>query len=84
MEEGVEAYRAALEEYTRARASMDWARTQSNLGNALRSVGRLTGDAACMEDAVEAYRAALEEYTRARAPMDWARTQNHRLRSPSG
>ena len=37
------AYRAALEEWTRERVPLDWARTQNNLGNALRALGR-TGE----------------------------------------
>ena len=35
LEEAVAAYRAALEERTRERVPLDWARTQNNLGNAL-------------------------------------------------
>ena len=33
LEEAVAAYRAALEERTRARVPLEWARTQQNLGN---------------------------------------------------
>ena len=36
LEEAVAAYRAALEERTRERVPLDWAKTQINLGNALR------------------------------------------------
>jgi hypothetical protein len=35
----VAAYRAALEEMTRARVPLDWARTQNNLGTALGTLG---------------------------------------------
>ena len=39
LEEAVAAYREALQENTRARVPLDWARTQMNLGNALLSLG---------------------------------------------
>ena len=39
LEEAVAAYRAALEEHTRARVPLEWARTQQNLGNALQTLG---------------------------------------------
>ena len=37
--EAVAAYRAALEEWTRERAPLDWAMTQNNHGNALSELG---------------------------------------------
>jgi hypothetical protein len=37
--DAVTAYRAALEERTRARVPPEWAATQNNLGNALRDLG---------------------------------------------
>ena len=40
LEQAVEAYRAALEEYTRERVPLDWAMTQNNLGNALQALGK--------------------------------------------
>ena len=40
LEEAVAAYRAALLERTRERVPLDWAMTQNNLGNALRSARR--------------------------------------------
>jgi hypothetical protein len=40
--DAVTAYRAALEEYTRARVPLDWAATQNNLGNALHDLGTRT------------------------------------------
>jgi tetratricopeptide (TPR) repeat protein len=66
LEEAVAAYRAALEEWTRARVPLDWARTQNDLGNALRTLGERESGTARLEEAVAAYRAALEEWTRAR------------------
>ena len=75
LEEAVAAYRAALEERTRARVPLEWAMTQMNLGIALRTLGERESGTARLEEAVAAYRAALEENTRARVPLQWARTQ---------
>ena len=75
LEEAVAAYRAALEENTRARVPLEWAQTQMNLGVALWVLGTREGGTARAEAAVAAYRAALEENTRARVPLDWALTQ---------
>ncbi len=56
---------------------LDWAMTQNNLGNALRTLGERESGTARLEEAVAAYRAALEERTRERVPLDWAATQNN-------
>ena len=75
LEEAVQAYGAALEETTRERDPLDWARTQMSLGLVLATLGGRESGAARLEEAVWAYRAALEEYTRERVPLDWAKTQ---------
>jgi exonuclease VII small subunit len=75
LEEAVAAYREALQEYTRARAPLDWAMIQMNLGNALERFGERESGTARLEEAVSAYREALQENTRARAPFEWAKTQ---------
>ena len=77
LEEAVDAYRAALQEYTRDRVPFQWAATQNNLANALQRLGERESRAARLEEAVAAYRAALQEYTRDRVPLDWAATQNN-------
>ena len=77
LEEAVEAYRAALTEWTRERVPLDWAGTQNNLGNALGVLGERESGTARLEEAVAAYRAALTERTRERVPLDWAMTQNN-------
>ena len=77
LEEAVEAHRAALEEFTRERAPLDWAFTQNNLGSALQQLGERQGGTQRLEEAVEAYRAALEELTRERWPLQWASKQNN-------
>ena len=71
------AYRAALEEGTRERVPLDWAITQTNLGNALFRLGERESGTARLEEAVAAYREALEEWTRERVPLQWATTQNN-------
>ena len=77
LEEAVAAFRAALEEWTRARVPLDWAMTQNNLGNALQTLGEREAGTARLEEAVVAFRAALEEWTRDRVPLQWAGTQNN-------
>ena len=59
-------YRRLLAERTRERLPLQWAKTQSDLGAALETLGKLEAGRALLEDAVAAYRAALEERTRAR------------------
>ena len=53
---------------------MDWAMTQTNLGNVLAILGQKRGDEALLKDAVTAYEAALNQRTQERVPMDWAMT----------
>jgi tetratricopeptide (TPR) repeat protein len=77
LEEAVQVYRAALQEYTQERVPLGWAMTQNNLGNALGSLGERESDTVRLEEAVQAFRAALQEYTRERVPLDWAMTQNN-------
>src|SRR4051812_32644036 len=73
----VAAYRAALEEFTRERVPLDWARTQNNLGGALATLGVRESGTGHLKEAAAAFRVALEELTRERVPLDWARTQNN-------
>ena len=74
LEQAVEAYRAALTEYTQDRVPLDWARAQMNLGLALRIRGEREAGTARLEQAVEAFRAALTELTQDRVPLEWAAT----------
>jgi hypothetical protein len=57
----------ALQECARERVPLDWAATQSNLGNALSSLGERESGTTRLEQAVTAYRAVLQEGTRERA-----------------
>ena len=56
---------------------LDWAATQNNLGNALRSLGERESGTARLEEAVTAYQAALEEFTEENAPHYWTVTQQN-------
>jgi tetratricopeptide (TPR) repeat protein len=76
LEASVAAYRSALEELTRDRAPLDWARVQANLGNVLRKLSECDGGTARLKEAIAAYREALEEGTRGRVPREWAGIQN--------
>jgi tetratricopeptide (TPR) repeat protein len=64
-------YWLAMEELTRERVPLEWARTQNNLGNTLGLLGKRERDITRLEDAVTAFHVALEEQTRDLAPMDW-------------
>ena len=75
--DAIAAYQTALGLAPRDRVPLDWARTQNNLGNALRILGARESGTARLDQAVEAYRAALLERTRDRVPPDWAMTQNN-------
>ena len=77
LELAVNAYRAALEEFTRERTPLEWAGTQMNLGNAFWTLGERESGTERLEQATIAHRAALEEFTRERMPLDWARTQSN-------
>ena len=77
LEEAVDAFRAALQEYTREHVPLDWAATLNNFGNALSNLGERESGTVRLEEAVEAFHAALQEYTRERVPLGWAMTQNN-------
>ena len=69
LEEAVEAFRLALEEWTRERVPLHWAATQNNLGVALATLGERESGTARLEEALAAFRLALEERTRERVPL---------------
>ena len=73
----IEISRQALEEGTRDRVPLEWARTQMDLGTALLTLGERESGTSRLEEAVAAYRAALEEGTRVRAPLQWAAMQTN-------
>ena len=76
LERAAAAFRAALQGFSRAARSINWAQTHANLGQTLHTLGELTRNPAPVAEAVGAYRAALEVWTQAETPFDWARTQS--------
>ena len=77
LEEAIDAYRVALQEWSRDRVPLQWAAAQNNLGNALARLGERESGTPRLEEAVTAYRAALQERARERVPLDWAMTQTN-------
>jgi tetratricopeptide (TPR) repeat protein len=75
--DAIRVYRSALDMAPPARAPLDWAKTQNNLGAALETLGKRESGTERLEEAVAADREALQEFTRTRAPLDWAKTQNN-------
>ena len=77
LDQAVEAFRKALEVYTKADLPRDWARTQNNLGISLQDEGeRAGGDKdyrLARPGSAQAYQSALEVYTKADLPQDWAK-----------
>jgi tetratricopeptide (TPR) repeat protein len=73
----IERRRRLIELNPREHVPLDWAMTQTNLGNALQTLGARESGTARLEEAVAAYREALKEQTRERVPLDWAMTQNN-------
>ncbi|MBK8177233.1 MAG: hypothetical protein IPK66_18840 [Rhodospirillales bacterium] len=65
LQDAVDAYRAALQEWTRERVPLDWAMTQNNLGNALWTLGDRTRDRAKVGEARQAFNAAFEGFMQA-------------------
>jgi len=76
VEQAVTAFSAVLEVRTRERTPLDWARTQTNLGDALQSLGERPDGTIHLEQAVTAYRAALKVHAREHMPLQWGVTQN--------
>jgi hypothetical protein len=60
LDQGVAAYRSALEVRTRDRLPLQWARTQENIGYALYAKALKIGDCEGAREAVAALEAALE------------------------
>lgn len=78
IDDGVREYQRLLA--LSPRASLDWARIQNGLGNALESLGERgkgTESIAKLNAAVAAYQQALTVCTRETHPGEWAKTQNN-------
>ena len=72
------AFRAALDERTRERVPLEWAKTQNALGGALAELGMRKTGTDHFNEAMIAFDAALTERTLERTPVDWASTMNNR------
>jgi tetratricopeptide (TPR) repeat protein len=73
----IERYKRLVDLTPPERDPRQWARTQNNLGAALRQLGERESGTAKLEEAVVAFREALNEHTRERVPLDWAMTQTN-------
>jgi tetratricopeptide (TPR) repeat protein len=73
----IAAYREALNEITRERVPLEWAKTQNNLGAALLRLGERESGSTRVEEAVAAFREALTEWTQERVPLQWAATHDN-------
>ena len=56
LQERLEAFRKALNEFTRERVPVVWGATQASLGNVLQTLGERESGTKCLEEALEAYR----------------------------
>jgi tetratricopeptide (TPR) repeat protein len=66
--------------YTREQLPQDWARTQNNLGPALRALAERSAGpqaAAYLEQSVTASRSALEVRTEGNFPFQWTQTMRN-------
>jgi tetratricopeptide (TPR) repeat protein len=73
----IERYKRLLDLRPRARAPLDWAQIQNNLGLALWKLGERESGTAKLEEAIAAYRDALKEWNRTHVPFNWALAQNN-------
>ena len=79
-EQAAQAYRSALEVYTRADLPQQWAMAQNNLGTALQQEGMSSQgnpSATLLNQAAQAYQSALEVRTKTTDPYHWAQTMRN-------
>jgi len=76
LSEAIQSYNAMLATVSRETESLDWAKVQNALGNALETLGERESETTRLEAAVAAYTKVLEVRTRDKTPLDWATTQN--------
>ena len=65
LEQAVAAYRSVLEEYTRERMPLQWAKTQNNLGGTLVELGRKARARIRVDEGRSAIKSAWEMYQQA-------------------
>jgi len=68
--------RILTDDWSRSKEPERWAKCQYALGNTLRELAEIEGNALWHKDAISAYRAAQEVCTRETAPNEWARLMN--------
>lgn len=78
MQEAIDAYTAACEEFTREGYDLGWATTQSNIGDALRILGEWETGTTTLREALAASDAALRALTCENFPEGWASAQSGR------
>ncbi len=74
--EAFDAYRSALNEWTKETNPTQWAITHQNLGDALGDLARIEGGTTLIEDSISAQRKALTVLSRDTDPYKWARAQH--------
>ena len=77
LHDAIAAYQTTVGLAPRDLVPLDWAKTQHNLGVALRTLGQRESGTARLHQAVEAFSLALTERSRDRIPLDWAMTQDN-------
>ena len=77
LEDATEAYRRALNIYTREREPVQWAKVQHALGRALAALSWREPGIGRSEQAAAAYHAALQVFTREHTPLYWAVVQGN-------
>jgi tetratricopeptide (TPR) repeat protein len=75
LQESIQAYRAALKEWSGDQELLDWAAMQMNLGGALAALGQHEIGTVHLEEAAVAYREALNATPRNQEAFQWAVTQ---------
>jgi len=75
--EAIALYRSALDLVPHERAPLEWAATQNDLGNALRSLGERESGTERLVESAEAYSNALKEWRRDKAPHFWECATNN-------
>ncbi|MCW5633678.1 MAG: hypothetical protein KIT17_10100 [Rubrivivax sp.] len=78
LQAAVDAYRAALQVFSRDAAPARRAAVLHNLGGALRLLGERESGTQSLREAALAFAEALQHHTRENAPMHWAAGQNDR------
>ena len=66
-----------LQEYTRDRHPLDWAKAHIGLGAALRALAKMEDSPKLLREAVAAYQETIKVLSPDRTPLHWATAQNN-------